>query len=212
MEKLIAYLTKNFVSVVAITFLTGATVTTSVLGMAKVADTVGKQKLEVPEVREAESSSPPSSSSQGTAQVSGGNSSSSVSSHPSFIKGTAAIVTGSSSSSTSGPQASTGCIITLFGKQYDVTTLQNTHSGGNVFNCGTDMTAVYQGQHGSDVSRMQKYLVASGSGGPTGSSTIQSNFTSSAQATSNGGEKEERDDKRNEDHTEEERNQSDSEL
>ncbi len=56
-------------------------------------------------------------------------------------------------------QAATGCIITLFGKQYDVTALQNAHTGGNLFACGTDMTATYQAQHGTDVSRMISYLV-----------------------------------------------------
>lgn len=56
----------------------------------------------------------------------------------------------------------TGCIITLFGNQYDVATLRQTHSGGNVFNCGTDMTSVYQGKHGSNVSQMQGYLVTGG--------------------------------------------------
>ena len=64
------------------------------------------------------------------------------------------------------------CIITLFGNRYDITTLRQAHSGGNVFNCGADMTAVYQGRHGTNVSRMQIYLVnskvpipTSGSGG-----------------------------------------------
>ena len=55
--------------------------------------------------------------------------------------------------------ATGGCIITLFGKQYDVASLRSTHPGGDVFACGTDMTAAYQRQHGTDVSRMQAYLV-----------------------------------------------------
>lgn len=53
------------------------------------------------------------------------------------------------------------CIIILFGKQYDVFSLRSTHSGGNVFTCNTDMSGVYQGQHGTNVSQMQAYLVAS---------------------------------------------------
>lgn len=53
------------------------------------------------------------------------------------------------------------CIITLSGQQYDVTTLRQTHSGGDVFQCGADMTAVYQKKHGSNLSMMQKYLVTS---------------------------------------------------
>lgn len=52
-----------------------------------------------------------------------------------------------------------GCVITVFSKQYDVAPLQGTHSGGNIFVCGSDMTASYQGKHGTDVARMQPYLV-----------------------------------------------------
>lgn len=50
------------------------------------------------------------------------------------------------------------CIITLQGQQYDVTSLRSTHSGGDIFKCGTDMTAVYQGKHGTSLARMQPYL------------------------------------------------------
>ncbi|MEI7579410.1 MAG: cytochrome b5 domain-containing protein [bacterium] len=55
-----------------------------------------------------------------------------------------------------------GCLVTLSGKQYDVTTLRKSHSGGDVFQCGTDMTAKYIAQHGSDLSRMQRYLYVPG--------------------------------------------------
>jgi len=79
--------------------------------------------------------------------------------------------------------ANTGCIITLFGKQYDVTTLQNTHSGGNIFNCGTDMTASYQSQHGSNVSRMQQYLVT----GSTSPATTPSGSTNGGSTNTSGG-------------------------
>ncbi len=50
------------------------------------------------------------------------------------------------------------CIVTLFGSLYDVTSLRSTHSGGDIFNCGTDMTAIYQGRHGNNLSRMAAYL------------------------------------------------------
>jgi len=53
-----------------------------------------------------------------------------------------------------------GCIISLFGVQYDITSLLTTHSGGNVFKCGTDMTALYSSKHGTSVARMQKYILA----------------------------------------------------
>lgn len=51
------------------------------------------------------------------------------------------------------------CLITLFGQQFDVTSLQTSHTGGNLFVCGTDMTSTYLAQHGTDLSRMQPYLV-----------------------------------------------------
>jgi len=55
--------------------------------------------------------------------------------------------------------AYSSCVITVFGQQYDISSLQSDHSGGNVFTCNTDMTAVYQGQHGSNVSRIASFLI-----------------------------------------------------
>jgi hypothetical protein len=63
------------------------------------------------------------------------------------------------------------CIVTLFGQQFDVTQLRSTHSGGNIFTCGTDMTATYQSKHGTSLARMARYAVASGSGSVPGSSS-----------------------------------------
>lgn len=63
--------------------------------------------------------------------------------------------------------ATTPCIITVFGIQYDVTPLQTSHTGGNIFVCGTDMTATYQAQHGTDVSRLAPYVLATSSPTPT---------------------------------------------
>jgi hypothetical protein len=64
-------------------------------------------------------------------------------------------------------QAATACIITLFGQQYDVASLQTSHTGGNIFACGTDMTATYQAQHGTNVTRMIPYLVVASTPTPT---------------------------------------------
>ena len=64
-------------------------------------------------------------------------------------------------------QAATPCIVTIFGVQYDVAPLKTGHSGGDVFICNTDMTAVYQGMHGNNVSRMVGFKVAT----PTPSTT-----------------------------------------
>jgi len=69
--------------------------------------------------------------------------------------------------------ATTGnCIVTLFGQQYDVTSLQTNHTGGNIFVCGTDMTAAYQAQHGTNVSRMAPYLIAAPTPSPTPTPTL----------------------------------------
>lgn len=53
------------------------------------------------------------------------------------------------------PNTANGCIVTVAGNKYDVAELRKTHSGGNVFVCGTDMTATYTGQHGTDYARIQ---------------------------------------------------------
>lgn len=74
--------------------------------------------------------------------------------------------TGSSGAVTTGG----GCLITLSGQQFDVTSLRKSHPGGDIFVCNTDMTASYQNQHGSSLARMQKYAVGSGVSGSSGSS------------------------------------------
>ena len=64
-------------------------------------------------------------------------------------------------------KAATPCIVTIFGVQYDVAPLKTGHSGGDVFICNTDMSAVYQGMHGTNVSRMVGFKVST----PTPSTT-----------------------------------------
>lgn len=63
-----------------------------------------------------------------------------------------------SNQTSSGSQKNSACLITLFEQQYDVTSLRASHSGGDVFQCGTDMTTVYQSRHGTNVTRIQPYL------------------------------------------------------
>lgn len=54
----------------------------------------------------------------------------------------------------------TRCLIIISGKTYDVTTFQDMHSGGNVFDCGTDMTDIFYSRHGgSTLRQMARYLV-----------------------------------------------------
>jgi hypothetical protein len=51
------------------------------------------------------------------------------------------------------------CIITVFGHEYDVTSLRTTHTGGDIFECGADMSAAYLKKHGSNTRMIQQYLV-----------------------------------------------------
>jgi len=68
-----------------------------------------------------------------------------------------------------------GCVVTIFGKRYNITTLVNSHSGGNVFTCGADMTASYRSRHGTDVSRMNRYLINSNGSVGSSSSNVANN-------------------------------------
>lgn len=55
---------------------------------------------------------------------------------------------------------SSRCIITISGGQYDVTEFRNIHSGGDVFQCGTDMTAAFLSRHpASFLEKMSQYKV-----------------------------------------------------
>lgn len=51
------------------------------------------------------------------------------------------------------------CFITLNGKRYDVSEFRNEHEGGNIFNCGTDMTQEFKGEHKNDFARADEYEV-----------------------------------------------------
>lgn len=52
------------------------------------------------------------------------------------------------------------CIIYISGTRYDVTDFRNIHSGGDIFQCGTDMTDIFRNQHpDSYLSRMDKYKI-----------------------------------------------------
>ncbi|GAB4160942.1 MAG: hypothetical protein Fur003_4380 [Candidatus Dojkabacteria bacterium] len=70
--------------------------------------------------------------------------------------GTASATLNSTSSSNS--TSADKCIITVNDKQYDVTNFKRVHPGGDVFDCGADMTDVYTSQHGIDYSRLVPYL------------------------------------------------------
>jgi cytochrome b involved in lipid metabolism len=52
------------------------------------------------------------------------------------------------------------CIIIIDGKKYDVTLYRNQHSGGDIFNCGTDMSNIFHGKHGQRyLQMMQQYAL-----------------------------------------------------
>lgn len=89
-------------------------------------------------------------------------------------------------------QNSGRCLITLWNRQYDVTALQSSHSGGNIFTCGADMTSVYQKQHGTDLSRMVPYLINNGTSG--GSPAVTGSPAINSGAAAGGGENHSEDD------------------
>lgn len=58
------------------------------------------------------------------------------------------------------PPPADRCIITISGGQYDVTEFRNIHSGGDVFQCGTDMTESFLSRHpASFLQKMSQYKV-----------------------------------------------------
>ena len=52
------------------------------------------------------------------------------------------------------------CIIIIDEMKYDVTEFRSSHSGGDVFVCETDMTAIFYGRHPKDyLNKMTKYRI-----------------------------------------------------
>ena len=51
------------------------------------------------------------------------------------------------------------CIITIDGLKYDVQPLRDMHTGGDIFVCGTDMSAAFHQKHGDRLQMIQRYLV-----------------------------------------------------
>lgn len=131
------YFTKHTLSTLMMAIFSGITVTTSAAGIIKVAGSMNGYKPNVPEVKTVQAAL------QEEANLLRSNEKKSE-----ILSPTPTVNTDINS-----------CIITLFAKQYDVATLRSDHPGGDVFICGTDQTAIYQEQHGTDVSRMQPYLV-----------------------------------------------------
>ena len=59
------------------------------------------------------------------------------------------------------PPQNDRCIVVVKGNSYDVTTLKGTHSGGDIFLCGADMTVAFFGQHERQLlnTTMKQYLI-----------------------------------------------------
>lgn len=177
MNLLKSSLTKKLLGGLATVVISGLTIFSTGAAVIKVASSVDHVSARVPEVKAAETVEANADQESPKAEVeSGQNSVSTIPTRPaatptpkttpSILAARTTLQTTISPTPTPKPNTtSLGCIITLFGKQYDVSPLQTTHTGGNIFNCGTDMTAVYQGQHGTDVTRMQPYLVSTGNPG-----------------------------------------------
>lgn len=174
------FLSKHFLPILGVLVLTGTTVTTSVAGMNKIMSQLNTsntpsipeikktvETAEKPEIKETKQA-PQATSLRPSVSV--------TPTHPASLQQLKTTM----GASTAQPQntainTSNRCIITLWSNQYDVTSLQTSHSGGNVFQCGADMTAVYQSQHGTNLSRMQQYLVTNTGGSTsTGGSSGQS--------------------------------------
>jgi len=58
------------------------------------------------------------------------------------------------------PVVDNRCIIAIDGVRYDVSIFRNQHSGGDIFSCGTDMSAIFHGQHpNSFLQKMARYKI-----------------------------------------------------
>lgn len=52
------------------------------------------------------------------------------------------------------------CVVIIDGVNYDVTNFRFSHSGGNIFNCGTDMSSTFWSRHNAGIlNQMQKYRI-----------------------------------------------------
>lgn len=81
------------------------------------------------------------------------------------ITGTPKVTAAPTAQSTPKPTPTTDplagkCIIYISGQRYDMTDFRNIHSGGDIFQCGTDMTAIFNDRHPSSyLDRIAKYKI-----------------------------------------------------
>lgn len=56
--------------------------------------------------------------------------------------------------------APSGCVVKIDNQTYDLNAFRALHSGGDIFQCGTDMTAVFYGQHSADyLASLSRYRI-----------------------------------------------------
>jgi len=61
---------------------------------------------------------------------------------------------------TPSPKQVSGCIVVIDGVSYNVEPLRSTHSGGDIFECGSDMSAIFWREHNNRIlQKMQKYKI-----------------------------------------------------
>lgn len=66
----------------------------------------------------------------------------------------------SSTSTNTTPTNSNLCVVTINNQKYDVTQFRYQHSGGDIFQCGTDMSSIFAGQHSQRyLNKMKAYLI-----------------------------------------------------
>lgn len=58
------------------------------------------------------------------------------------------------------PPQVAGCVVVIDGASYDVTNFRFSHSGGDIFSCGSDMSASFWNRHNASIlAKMQKYRI-----------------------------------------------------
>ena len=196
-------LERKVVPIAIVTLLTVLTLGTSAMGVAKVAGSFSQKDSDTTRVLGAEISKQESvetksisdqeKENQSNAQTtnsgrSSGSSKPTGNTNSSQVKSVSNVAPNANgvaltNSVTPSPSTnSNACIITIFGKQYDVTSLRTTHSGGDVFACGTDQSATYQSKHGTSVARLASYLVTPGT--QPGTTSSGSSVTPGSQSSS----------------------------
>jgi hypothetical protein len=60
---------------------------------------------------------------------------------------------------TSVPLSYKTCIVTLFGRQYDITSMKIKPEEKDIFVCGEDISDSYKAKFGTKVDRLRKYLI-----------------------------------------------------